>query len=55
MGGYDIRRSNEEVAGLCMRKYMEIYAKYINLKNELEKLCEKSRKDIKKFVNSNSS
>jgi len=32
------RRSNEEVAGLFMRKFMNLFAKYINLKNKLEKL-----------------
>jgi len=37
------RRSNEEVAGLFMRKFMNIFAKYINLKNRLEKLNLESR------------
>lgn len=36
------RRSNEEVAGLFMRKFMNLFAKYINLKNELEKLNQES-------------
>lgn len=36
------RRSNEEEAGLCMRKYMEIYAKYVDLKNKLKKLYQES-------------
>jgi len=39
------RRSNEEVAGLFMRKYMEMHAKYVDLKNKLEKLCQKSIKN----------
>ncbi|MBA7579527.1 hypothetical protein ES708_21398 [subsurface metagenome] len=39
------RRSNEEVAGFCMRKYMEMHAKYVDLKNKLEKLCQKSIKN----------
>ena len=37
------RRSNEEVAGLFMRKFMNLFAKYINLKNRLEKLNLESR------------
>ncbi|GAH27413.1 unnamed protein product, partial [marine sediment metagenome] len=36
------RRSNEEVAGLFMRKFMNLFAKYIDLRNRLEKLCQKS-------------
>jgi len=36
------RRSNEEVAGLFMRKFMNLFTKYINLKNRLEKLSQKS-------------
>lgn len=36
------RRSNEEVAGLFMRKFMNLFAKYINLKNKLEKLDQES-------------
>ena len=36
------RRSNEEVAGLFMRKFMNLFAKYIDLKNRLEKLNQKS-------------
>jgi len=32
------RRSNEEVAGLFMRKFMNLFTKFINLKNKLEKL-----------------
>ena len=39
------RRSNEEVAGFCMRKCMEMHAKYLDLKNKLEKLCQKSIKN----------
>ena len=39
------RRSNEEVAGFCMRKYMEMHAKYVDLKNKLEELCQKSIKN----------
>jgi len=35
------RRSNEEVAGLFMRKFMNLFAKYIDLKNRLEKLNQK--------------
>jgi len=41
------RRSNEEVAGLFMRKYMEMYAKYVDLKYKLKKLCRKNIKDEK--------
>ena len=41
------RRSNEEVAGLFMRKYMEMYAKYVDLKYRLKKLCRKNIKDEK--------
>lgn len=37
------RRSNEEVAGLFMRKFMDLFAKYLNLKNELEKLNQKGK------------
>jgi len=37
------RRSNEEVAGLFMRKFMNLFAKYLNLKNELEKLNQKGK------------
>ena len=37
------RRSNEEVAGLFMRKFMNLFAKYINLKNKLEELNRNSR------------
>jgi len=36
------RRSNEEIAGLFMRKFMNLFAKYINLKNKLEKLDQES-------------
>jgi len=36
------RRSNEEVAGFFMRKYMNLFMKYINLKNRLKKLSQKS-------------
>lgn len=36
------RRSNEEVAGLYMRKYIEMYAKYVDLKNKLKKLYQES-------------
>jgi len=36
------RRSNEEVAGLFMRKFMNLFAKYINLKNRLEELNQES-------------
>lgn len=43
------RRSNEEVAGFCMRKYMEMHAKYVDLKNKLGKLCRKNIKDEKEF------
>lgn len=43
------RRSNEEVAGLFMRKYMEMHAKYVYLKNKLKKLCRKSVKDKKEI------
>ncbi|GAH44783.1 unnamed protein product, partial [marine sediment metagenome] len=35
------RRSNEEVAGFFMRKFMNLFAKYLNLKNRLEKLSQK--------------
>jgi len=35
------RRSNEEVAGFFMRKFMNLFAKYLNLKNRLEKLGQK--------------
>lgn len=41
------RRSNEEVAGLFMRKYMGMYAKYVDLKYKLKKLCKKNIKDEK--------
>lgn len=41
------RRSNEEVAGLFMRKYMEMCAKYVDLKYKLRKLCRKNIKDEK--------
>ena len=37
------RRGNEEVAGLFMRKFMNLFAKYINLKNRLERLSQKSK------------
>jgi len=37
------RRSNEEVAGLFMRKFMNLFAKYINLKNKLERLNQESK------------
>jgi len=36
------RRSNEKVAGNFMRKYMEVYAKYIDLKSKLKKLYRES-------------
>jgi len=36
------RRSNEEVAGLFMRKFMNLFAKYLNLKNRLEELNQES-------------
>jgi hypothetical protein len=36
------RRSNEKVAGAFMRKYMEMYAKYIDLKSKLKKLYQES-------------
>ena len=39
------RRSNEEVAGFCMRKYMEMHAKYSDLKNKLGKICQKSMRN----------
>ena len=39
------RRNNEEVAGFFMRKFMNLFAKYINLKNRLEKLNLESRKE----------
>lgn len=39
------RRSNEEVAGLFMRKFMNLFAKYLNLKNRLEKLNEESKNE----------
>jgi len=48
------RRSNEEVAGLFMRKYMGMHAKYIDLKYKLKKLCKKNIKDekeVRKFRN----
>lgn len=32
------RRSNEEVAGLFMRKFMDLFARYLTLKNRLGKL-----------------
>jgi len=38
---YIRRRSNEEVAGFFMRKFMNLFAKYLNLKNRLEKLGQK--------------
>jgi len=38
---YIRRRSNEEVAGFFMRKFMNLFAKYLNLKNRLEKLSQK--------------
>ena len=37
------RRSNEEVAGLFMRKFMNLFAKYINLKNKLGILNQESK------------
>lgn len=43
------RRSNEEVAGFCMRKYMEMYAKYVDLKYKLKRLCKKNIKDEKEI------
>lgn len=39
------RRSNEEIAGLFMRKFMNLFAKYINIKNRLEKLNLESREE----------
>ncbi len=44
------RRSNEEVAGLFMRKFMNLFAKYIDLKNRLEKLSQKKSKDEKEEI-----
>jgi len=44
------RRSNEEVAGLFMRKFMDLFAKYIDLKNRLEKLSQKKSKDEKEEI-----
>jgi len=41
------RRSNKEVAGLFMRKYMGMYAIYVDLKYKLKKLCRKDIKDEK--------
>jgi len=35
----DIRkRSDKEVADYCLKKHVELYIKYINLKNKLKKL-----------------
>jgi hypothetical protein len=43
------RRSNEEVTGLFMRKFMNLFAKYIDLKNRLEKLSQKSMDEKKEI------